>query len=749
MSFIGFVIFAITNQPKMADKNLLSICDSIASLVGENRLYDAYSMLISLCESKMWWELSQQAKAQQESYRYMLEYAAKGVDDPERPKLYARLKDDVLTMADKLRRRIEIDDTPTIYYNTLRYEGRQGGDSVRSLLDSLRSKYNDRSLLNVLADGDSASNASAKDIEALEKRIFDRIWVTFPIKGDTYDAIASTLSDNDVPYSLKRIIVGALLMGQLQNHDMRRLELLLELYRTATSGALAITALTAALIGMAAHPDRLGADSLLDRIAALRDTTAFSTDVRNVYIELRRSLDTDRLTNKLRNEVIPQIMKLRPDIAKKINQSEGLDLGSLEENPEWAEMWEKSGVGDKLREISELHEQGADVMMGAFSRLKSYPFFNDVVNWFRAFDADNSHLSHLADTRDLIDLLDMGQGLCDSDKYSLALSLATLPEAQKRLMASQLAAQADQIARVKLASLTIPADDRRRDAAEYVHDLYRFFKLYRRKGDFDDPFSGDFDLCDIEALRPDVDHVETLMLLVNLGLKGQHWNSTLKLLARLHALQPNSVQTLQQIGYCYQQLDNYTKAIDWYGQAELLDGDNRWTVRRLAAAHRMAGDPAGALRYYRKLEAGMPDDLKLAMNIGYCHLELGEYPEAATYFYKVDYLDDKSHKAVRPLAWSLLLSRKFDRAQTYYERILTLDPTPDDYLNMGHLALACRKMAEALNFYRMYIDLKGGDTSHLADSLATDADALATMGVDPGLVPLIYDYIKYSQISNN
>ncbi|MDE6309186.1 MAG: tetratricopeptide repeat protein, partial [Muribaculaceae bacterium] len=408
-------------------------------------------------------------------------------------------------------------------------------------------------------------------------------------------------------------------------------------------------------------------------------------------------------------------------------------------------MWDRSGIGEKLREISELHEQGADVMMGAFAQLKSYAFFHDVANWFRAFDPENSHLTHLKSSNELLDLIEMSPGMCDSDKFSLGLSMGSLPDAQKRALSSHLAAQSQQIAEVKLASLTTERDNRRSDAADFIHDIYRFFRLYRRKSDFNDPFASDILLNEIDVLHPDVDDVDTLLLLVNLGLKGQQWESVIKLLQRLRDIGAATEQNFQQMGYCYQRLGNYKQAIECYNKAALIDATNRWTISRLAASHRMAGNPAEALRYYREIEKSQSDDLKLAMNIGYTLLELGKDSEAAEYFFKVDVLDEKSHRALRPLAWSLLRSRQLEQAETYYKRILENDPTADDYLNMGHLALVSRRMSDAINFYRLYIDMKDGDIPTFVKAFMADAESLTVMGVDPMLPPLILDHIRYTQ----
>ena len=123
------------------------------------------------------------------------------------------------------------------------------------------------------------------------------------------------------------------------------------------------------------------------------------------------------------------------------------------------------------------------------------------------------------------------------------------------------------------------------------------------------------------------------------------------------------------------------------------------------------------------------------------------------------YLDEKSGKALRPLAWSLLMDRQFDQSRRYYEKIITdFDPQPEDYLNLGHLNLVTGHFEEASNFYRLSIlsrprpagssasdgtVSKASIDSFLSDMKA-DTPALIRLGISAGLIPLITDSLMYS-----
>lgn len=110
------------------------------------------------------------------------------------------------------------------------------------------------------------------------------------------------------------------------------------------------------------------------------------------------------------------------------------------------------------------------------------------------------------------------------------------------------------------------------------------------------------------------------------------------------------------MGYCAEKTDKKDLAIDYYRRAELIDGENLWTRRRLAATLRSAGHIDEALKRYADLAADYPDNLNLALQYGYLLTEKERYADAIKQFYKVEYLDEKSDRAWRPLAWTLFLT---------------------------------------------------------------------------------------------
>ena len=93
-----------------------------------------------------------------------------------------------------------------------------------------------------------------------------------------------------------------------------------------------------------------------------------------MYIQLLRSQETEKIDKKMREEIIPEMMK---NVGIMRNMKFGFEEIAEENdrNPDWEKAFEESGLGDKIREMNELQLEGADVYMSTFAQLKSLSIF--------------------------------------------------------------------------------------------------------------------------------------------------------------------------------------------------------------------------------------------------------------------------------------------------------------------------------------------------------------------------------------
>ncbi len=734
----------------MANNKILSKKNKIIEYVQAHRLRDAFKALRMAVSGPNAWQLCTDIDRAEEAYTLMLRYATEGVDDPSRSEVYDDIVESIYSIIDRIVRESLKPDSSSLYFNTLRYEEIQPDRNISTILAEYAKLSDNSSLYNMITANNieqKSAKEMARELERIEKRLFNVVWVTYPLSTEDNEALENALFSSSMSDHFKELMVSALLMGLIEYYDEKRLHLLLTLYEKG-SDRLAVKALCAVLVAMYIHRKRDFSKRLKNHIASVKELPNWHDDVKMMFLQFIRTRDTERINRKMQEELIPQMLKLRPDIYKKINDTTSvIDLSAIEENPEWQEMLDSSGITNKIKELSEMQEDGGDVFMSTFAQLKSFPFFSDISNWFLPFHVDHSIVSESLgkDSSVISEIIAVSPFLCNSDKYSFILSLSSVPTAQRNMMMSQFNAQNMNVAEIRNTELTASDKKRENVANKYVQDLYRFFKLFRRKGEFSDPFNSPLNLVQVPLLAEDFNDTDTLTLVAEFYFKRKYYSDALELFKVLSDKTPPSAQLFQKMGYCCQQDGDVDDALKYYEQSELLNADSVWTLRRIAGCYKLLNRPEMALEYFKRVEAKKPDDLSIALNIGHCLLELERYEEAMKYYFKVEFLDDKSTRAWRPLAWCAFLSKDFEQSQKYYDLISTDNPTTGDYLNMGHQALALRHIKDAIEFYKKSIDSDNGDVEAFINSITGDMPYLKRAGIDTTTIPLIVDALLYSK----
>lgn len=720
--------------------NIINIKKDIEQLLTERRISSALNVLENVVTTDIALrEVRADIAALRESYSFMTKYALDSMPDPGRYALYDEIVASIRSITDRIIRNSKISEASTLYFNTLRYINLQHDESVTSLINEYR-RINDKLSLSVLAENvEKVQRELTLRSEDLEKRIFNRIWVSYPMNVDDQAVIESVFDDKALPSYFKSLIVGAVMLGLFEFYDERRIRLLIEAYGSYDE-ELSVRALCGLIIALWFYRNRPMSRKLLARFDVLSDLPGWTDDVKMIQLQLIRARETERISRKLTDEVIPQMMKLKPEIEKLRNIP--MDGDSIEMNPEWEELLEKSGVADKLKELQEIQEDGGDVLMGTFSRLKTFSFFNDISNWFLPFHSSHSLLSGAYDEalRILFDGIVSAPMFCNSDKFSVILSLGQVPESQRKLMTDQLKAHADQMTQINLSGINTGKQDRERIANKFMQDLYRFFKLFRRKGEFRDPFSTSLNLVVHPLLQNLFDDADTLRLVGEFYFKRQYYTDAFDIFEKLSLKVPPSAELFQKMGYCRQFVGDIHEAIRYYEQSELLNADSRWTMRRLASCHKILKQWDKALPYYQRLSEFNPDDVTLTLNIGYCLMETGDYDGAMKCFFKAEFISGESEKSTRPIAWCSLLAGDYERARKYIDILLVGTPSVADYLNAGHLELLTGHLNEAVDRYASSISADNFNVDNFLKSMNGDAFLTARSEyVDDLLMGIVID----------
>ena len=152
--------------------------------------------------------------------------------------------------------------------------------------------------------------------------------------------------------------------------DLRKLMWLLDAYQHGNV-YVSQRALIGIVFALHIHTHRLDLyPEIANRLKLLNEENSFDEDLVRIYRQLLLCQETEKIDKKMREEIIPEMLK---NVSSMRNMKFGFEESDEEKddrNPDWENVFEHSALGDKLREMNELQMEGADVYMSTFAPLK-------------------------------------------------------------------------------------------------------------------------------------------------------------------------------------------------------------------------------------------------------------------------------------------------------------------------------------------------------------------------------------------
>lgn len=716
--------------------------------IAQNNFYDAFSRLRPLVDESNNDSLLREFGSLFDTYKFMLDYMVKGYDDPERETVLKKMSCSLYRLTDKAVAELNAVNSTALYY--IRRNSRSA--DISPILDEYRQ-------ISMQIEEFAASTQAADKLplyekrERLEREVFNYFWTSFPTTAQDVELVKSILDVNSALYPayFKQLIMGAVFLSLLQFYDEPLLLSLLNAYgsyvnRNDKEGyEMSMRALTYAVVIIFRHNKKIAiSDDVKTQIGFLGEIDSFKDDLEGVFINLIKAKHTDLISQRLEKSIIPDLMNLAPDIIERAKKSNGIiDLSSLEENPEWKDKLNKSGISKKIEELGKMQTRGWDVFLNTFSNLKNYPFFKEMHNWFRPFHYDNSAVSEalVGSTDSIKTIIEHSPFLCDSDRYSFALSMGQLRGAAREMLQQQFDVPDQELSDSD--NVPNPQDKRLLCAGNVVKDLYRFFKLFSRRSEFADVFKSDLSLFEVSVLKDYFSDGDIICSAADVYFELHQYKEASECYAQLFETCENvNPINLQKLAFAYQNQGEYRKALKCYINYSLVKEDDVWNLKHIAQCYKALHQPDEAVEYMLKALSFNPDSVQLNLQVGHYLLEDGRIDDAMNYYYKVDYLDDKKHSAWRPLAWCLFLERDFEKSRAYYDKILDVLPHEmSDYMNFGHLCLAEHKFEEAMTYYYNAYSMLGADIGAFRKQWLADADSLVKAGIQAESIKLLADAI--------
>ena len=732
----------------MDEKQITEIQHKVADLLADNRLKQAIDTLAGCIEELQDWELRTRFTEMQTAYHYMLDYMRMGMPDPDRERLHAELIGRCYIINDQIAVARLTEHSTKVYCQMRRkYKNLTG-------LGNIYERLKDNAANFAITDNLPANECKGvreqliQEHERLLPELFGTIWSsTGWSKGDA-EIIMNILNDDEISINDRATIVSAVMLSTLKCFEPIKIETLCSI---ATNGCstLAVRAATGLVITLFEYEQRIAHyPTLKAALDALRDNVAIMRHIQTIQIQLLRCRETQKIDRKMREEIIPAMIKnsqrlngkLSIDILKEIEDDE-------DKNPEWQKWIEEDGIKSKIEEMAKWQIEGADLYMSTFSQLKNFSFFSEMCNWFRPFDTNVPVINEIlpsngSGTQTILGAICKSPVFCNSDKYSFCFTIQRVPQEQREMLMGQLGGEEREA--MQDAETHALADKEKMAEIEnnqYIQDLYRFFKLSNFRHEFKDPFTMQLNLLESKALAPLVSDNNATLRTFRYLVEKEYYSEAYNAGKLFEKSGECDAQFFQEMGYCLQKERQYREAIDYYTKADIVKPDTLWTLRHIAQCYRMQGEFDNALGYYQMAEELAPENISLLLQTGESFATMKRYEEAFARFYKVEFLKPGSLRATRAIAWCSFITGKDEQARAYYKR-LHEKPSPgyEDYLNAGHIEWVNHNNAKALEFYGKAKEICGS-SDKVAEQIMHDSETLIARGVSNNELLLLRDLI--------
>lgn len=687
----------------------------------------------------------------EETYKNILKYSFSQTKDPQRETIYNNLKRQLIELSDNIVHyiaRTNDDWLKGLYEEDEGYLKLSEREKTE-LIDELATEREFSALMDELDPNQKITKDTTAYLQKLNK-VFEILLLKGTYNEGEIQLATRLLGAAGIPWYEKSLIVSAISISLLNHFDLNKISILFDTYLNDQK-QVSQRALVGVIFALLIYHERLKLyPEVTNRIKTIDDPKKLAQQTEQILIQLIKSQETEKVTEKIQKEIIPEVMKLKPDIEEKLKLDELLSKDEFEDkNPDWENFFSDSpDVYKKLEEFSSMQMDGSDVFMGAFSMLKRFGFFEQLSNWFLPFYQEHPEIQKATsgvddkfDWKGFFEGIEKAPVMCNSDKYSFCFNIGFMPDMQKSMMLDLFSMELKQMSELS-------EDEKKHNAksenriifTQYIQDLYRFFKLHPKKSYFVDVFDIHLDISATNFLKEIFYSSNSIRAIGEFYFNKNYYTSALRIFENLKETS-GSFELIEKTGFCYQKLEMYSKAIEKYQQAEMFETNRSWLNKKLGYCYRKLGEFDKAIEYYKKVEHQEPENIEIQAYLGQLNIDREDYNEALKYYFKVEYQHPDSVKVQRPIGWCYFLLQKKEQAIRYLKKVVDKDGHRSDYLNLGHAYWVNGQLSEAIESYRMALKHSGNNTQWFTHSMLEDASHLKAGGIDELEIALMTDYL--------
>jgi hypothetical protein len=322
----------VINQ-EMTSKEIQKIHAVILDSLDQGMLKPAFDMLQGMISGTRSYSFQNKLNELQETYQFMLRYYVEGTKDPMQEQIYATICSGAYELADQVRHHSLHIDSPQIYYATRRNLSIQPAE-LGTIIQQIRLNYD-------LDDH--------KQFESSADQLFNMLWTTAFLSEKDVNQLCIALKDKSFPSSTKCQMMSAILLGLQESFDKEKLFLLFDAADSDDS-EIRIRAMLGIFLTLYIYHRRTAFYSgVRHRLEVLGETADFKRILTTVILRFILSRETEKVTHKLQEEIIPEMMKFAPK-GSGFSFFDPSELSGDDMNPEWKNILSDSKLAQKMEE---------------------------------------------------------------------------------------------------------------------------------------------------------------------------------------------------------------------------------------------------------------------------------------------------------------------------------------------------------------------------------------------------------------
>lgn len=494
----------------------------------------------------------------------------------------------------------------------------------------------------------------------------------------------------------QQLIVSCITLSSINMFDMAKFRVLVHLYQQSTDEDVRQRALVGWVFSLNYELGKAFYQEEVDLIKQLVEDEQCQQELVQMQKQMIFCLNAEKDNQTIQKEIIPDLLRhqgyeMTPNglIQKEEDPLQDILNGDEQEKRE-------EQIEAQINRMNDMISQGVDIYYSGFTYLKSYPFFQELTNWFVPFYENHPGIIQarikFKGSRFMQAVIN-NSTFCNSDKYSFVMSflkvLDQLPESVRNVVLK------DGIMDNMHVDSTSPTFIRRM----YLQDWYRFSKLFRERNEFPNPFE--------TSTRSYLFFASHLFKYTSLETKFNEVTAFL-LKKKRDEDAASLINNYSEDHYDYQyfMMCGYLDFLPHrhYAEALKLRPDDERALSGLARTKFASKYYEDSLSLYRQLVAMKPESKSYLLNLAVCLTNLKQYDEAEQHLFRLNYENPDDAIIKRYLAWTLTCDDKYEQAENLYQQLLSEEEVyADDLRRYGYCLWFSGKVGEAIDFFRRYL----------------------------------------------